>query len=123
MRRTYAALAGVLAIGALTSHPGGAIADSGGAAAAVFSQQLQDADLAFERGGAQPVTKIGTQVFNSMVLSADMDNVTVMNNITGNNTIDGGSFAEAQGFPMVIQNSGNGVLIQNATILNVTIEQ
>jgi hypothetical protein len=24
---------------------------------------------------------------------------------------------------MVIQNSGNGVLIQNATILNVTIEQ
>ena len=29
MRRTYAALAGVLAIGAITSHPGAAIAEGG----------------------------------------------------------------------------------------------
>jgi hypothetical protein len=123
MRRTYAALACVLSIGAMAFYPEAAAADSGEAVAEVFKQQLRDADLAVERGGAQQPTKIGTQVFNSMVLSGDMDNVTVMNNITGNNIIDGGSFAGAEGFPMVIQNSGNGVLIQNATILNVTIEQ
>jgi hypothetical protein len=122
MGTTHAALAGVLTIGALMFHPEAAGADSSKAAAAVFTHQLEDTSLAAERGGAQQVTKIGTQVFNSMKLSADMDNVTVMNSITGDNIIEGGSFAGAEGFPMVIQNSGNGVLIQNATILNVTIE-
>jgi hypothetical protein len=121
MRKTHAALAGVLSLGAIAFCP--AVAAEDGDTARAFTQQLPDAELAAERGGAQPPTKVGTQVFNSMVVSGDMDNVTVMNNATGNNTIDGGSFAGAQGFPMVIQNSGNGVLIQNATILNVTIEQ
>jgi hypothetical protein len=118
----YAVFAGVLSLGAgmLTAT---ARAAGGDDASAVFAQQLDDAQLAAERGGAQQVTKVGTQVFNSMVVSGEMSNITVRDNITGNNVIDGGSFAGSQGFPMVIQNSGNGVLIQNATIVNVTIEQ
>ena len=42
--------------------------------------------------------------------------------VTGNNVVSDGSLAGASGLPMVIQNSGNGVLIQNATILNVMVQ-
>jgi hypothetical protein len=41
---------------------------------------------------------------------------------TGSNTIDGGAFANASGLPIVIQNSGANVLIQNATIVNVQMK-
>jgi hypothetical protein len=39
--------------------------------------------------------------------------------VTGSNAISSGSFQGAAGVPMVIQNTGNNVLIQNATIVNV----
>lgn len=41
------------------------------------------------------------------------------NVITGGNAIVAGSFAGATGIPIVIQNSGANVLIQNATIINL----
>jgi hypothetical protein len=119
----YAALAGVLSFGAGTLYIATLHAAGVDDAVGAFSRPLDDVELGSERGAAQHVTKVGTQVFNSMVVSGEMSNITVTDNITGNNIIDGGSFAGSQGFPMVIQNSGNGVLIQNATILNVTIEQ
>lgn len=43
--------------------------------------------------------------------------------ITGSNSISAGSFQGAAGVPMVIQNTGNNVLIQNATIINVQFRQ
>jgi len=42
--------------------------------------------------------------------------------VTGNNVVTEGSLSGASGIPMVIQNSGNGVLIQNALILNVEVK-
>ena len=39
----------------------------------------------------------------------------------GANTIDGAAFANASGIPIVIQNSGANVLIQNATIINLQL--
>lgn len=39
---------------------------------------------------------------------------------TGSNFITEGAFTNTVGFPTTIQNSGNNVLIQNATIINVT---
>ena len=41
---------------------------------------------------------------------------------TGSNIITDGALAGASGVPMVIQNSGNNVLIQSATIINVTVK-
>lgn len=38
---------------------------------------------------------------------------------TGSNAISAGAFANMSGLPLVIQNSGANVLIQNAVILNV----
>ncbi|WP_231383626.1 hypothetical protein [Methylobacter luteus] len=43
------------------------------------------------------------------------------NNVTGFNIIDHGAFTDAAGMVSVIQNTGNNVLIQDATIVNVTI--
>jgi hypothetical protein len=44
---------------------------------------------------------------------------TATNVNTGANLIQSGSFANAVGIPVVIQNSGANVLIQNATVINV----
>jgi hypothetical protein len=41
---------------------------------------------------------------------------------TGSNWVTDGSFAGASGFPTVVQNSGNNVLIQNATIINLQVQ-
>lgn len=38
---------------------------------------------------------------------------------TGANSIDSGSFANMAGLPVVIQNTGANVLIQNSTIVNI----
>jgi hypothetical protein len=38
---------------------------------------------------------------------------------TGANVIDSGAFSNMSGIPVVIQNSGANVLIQNATIINL----
>ncbi|QYF96233.1 hypothetical protein KY495_15300 [Massilia sp. PAMC28688] len=40
---------------------------------------------------------------------------------TGANTITGGAFANMSGLPVVIQNSGANVLIQNATVINLQL--
>ena len=39
--------------------------------------------------------------------------------VTGSNAISAGSFANMSGLPVVIQNSGANVLIQNAVIVHV----
>ncbi|MGJ7489634.1 hypothetical protein [Variovorax sp. ZT4R33] len=41
---------------------------------------------------------------------------------TGNNTITGGAFSGMSGLPLVVQNSGANVLIQNAVIVNVKMQ-
>jgi hypothetical protein len=42
---------------------------------------------------------------------------------TGANTIAASSFAGATGIPIVIQNTGANVLIQNATVINLQFTQ
>ena len=56
------------------------------------------------------------------VLGGTVGNNTAINTVSGNNVIDSGSFANAQGLPMVIQNSGSNVLIQNATVINLQFQ-
>jgi hypothetical protein len=41
---------------------------------------------------------------------------------TGSNLITEGAFSAANGFSTVIQNSGNNVLIQNSTIINLHMQ-
>lgn len=44
------------------------------------------------------------------------------NNTTGGNYINAGSFSDSSGVINVIQNTGNNVLIQNATVVNLTLK-
>jgi hypothetical protein len=59
---------------------------------------------------------------NQQDLSANLSDTRASNLTTGSNTIGGGSFANSNGLPIVIQNSGNGVVIQNSTILNLNVK-
>jgi len=79
----------------------------GTTASAVASEKLDGV-----RGGAELVV-------NDMRLSGTVGNNAAINTLSGSNIVSDGSFANAAGLPTVIQNSGNNVLIQNATILNV----
>lgn len=61
----------------------------------------------------------GTQVVNEMQLAGTTSGNSATNVMTGTNAISAGAFANMSGLPVVIQNSGANVLIQNAVILHV----
>ena len=64
----------------------------------------------------------GTDVFNDMQLKGVVADNRAINVTTGANQISDGAFAGTSGLPMVVQNTGNNVLIQNATIVNVQVK-
>ena len=59
---------------------------------------------------------------NDQDLNGTVSDNTAIGNNTGHNTISGDAFSGAAGFISSVQNSGNNVLIQNATIINVAVE-
>jgi hypothetical protein len=61
----------------------------------------------------------GTYVSNQAETNGVLQNTAASNVMTGRNVITDGAFAQASGLPVVIQNSGANVLIQNSTIVNV----
>ncbi len=61
----------------------------------------------------------GTDVSARITLDGTVSDNHADHVVTGSNAISAGSFQGAAGVPMVIQNTGNNVLIQNATIINV----
>jgi hypothetical protein len=90
-----------------------------GAAAAqqrddIFGKRVADDALAAASGG--------TDVHSNMQLTGSVSDTSARNLVTGDNAITGASFVGAAGLPTVIQNSGNNVLIQNATIVNVQFQ-
>jgi hypothetical protein len=64
---------------------------------------------------------IDITTLNNQNIRGILTDNTATNNTSGLNIIDHGSFAGAGGMFSVIQNSGNNVLIQDSTIINVTI--
>lgn len=50
-----------------------------------------------------------------------MGGSTVANNVTTYNIIGDGAFSEASGLISVIQNTGNNVIIQDSTVVNLSI--
>ena len=79
------------------------------------AQPVAIEQLARLRGGADTVS-------NDMSLSGTVANNTAVNVVSGMNTISNGSFSNATGLPVAIQNSGANVLIQNATIINIQMK-
>ncbi len=75
---------------------------------------LKQEQLAASRGGADTASATAQ-------LGATVANNSATNVSSGANIIDGGAFANMSGLPMVIQNSGANVLIQNATVINLQL--
>jgi hypothetical protein len=67
------------------------------------------------RGGADTVV-------NDQMLNGSVHENQAYNLNTGGNLIGESSFAGSSGFATVIQNSGNNVLIQNSTNVNVQVK-
>jgi hypothetical protein len=86
-------------------------ADTGALGGAV----LDEAALAALRGG----TELQLSEIHALGTVSD---VTASDLVTGHNIVTEGSLSGASGIPMLIQNSGNGVLIQNAVIVNVDVQ-
>ncbi len=76
---------------------------------------LGDADLANQRGGSE------THIINQNNATGTVTGNVASQLNTGSNTISESAFSNTNGIPIVIQNSGNNVLIQNSTILNLQL--
>lgn len=85
----------------------------------LFDESLAVADESLDemRGTALSPEVLGIAVFDAI-----SKNNTSTGTISGGNIIDAGAFSQSSGLSTVIQNSGNNVLIQSATILNVHID-
>ncbi|SOD51449.1 hypothetical protein [Pseudoxanthomonas wuyuanensis] len=81
-------------------------------AASAFGTPLDAVRLHQLRGG-------DSQVNNDILVDGAVNDNTADRIVSGANTINGGSFANASGINTVIQNTGSNVLIQNAMIVNV----
>lgn len=79
-----------------------------------FDTAVPDASLDEYRGG-----HIETNTNN---LDGQLYNNQAFDNVTGSNFVTDGAFAGNSGLSTVVQNSGNNVLIQNATILNLRVQ-
>lgn len=87
-------------------------ASSAPAPSAFVATAVDSAALDTYRGGS-------VQVHNDMELTGTTANNTAQHVNTGNNAISAGAFANMNGIPVVIQNSGANVLIQNAVIVHM----
>jgi ABC-type enterochelin transport system substrate-binding protein len=77
-----------------------------------FQKTVPDRVMEVQRGRA---------VLTIMDVDGNVQDNAAINNITGRNVITNGAFTNASGLSTTIQNSGNNVLIQNATILQLDV--
>lgn len=80
------------------------------------TKTIDPAALSRQRGGTD------TGPVSDMKLNGVVSNNNASNLSTGNNLITDGAFTGVNGVPLVVQNSGNNVLIQSATIINVQLK-
>lgn len=80
-----------------------------------FGPSLAADQLDNYRGGS-------TEINNTALSKGVVQDNAAVNVSSGMNAIGGGSFTNASGLPIVIQNSGSNVLIQNSTIVNVQLQ-
>lgn len=66
--------------------------------------------------------ELGTVVINDQEVDGVVQGNIATGNTTGDNHISDNAFAGAAGFATAIQNTGNNVLIQNSTIINVSLD-
>lgn len=80
-----------------------------------FGLPAAPGQLERERGGSDAIV-------TNAALSGAVTGNSATQVVTGGNTIQASSFAGASGIPIVIQNTGANVLIQNATVINLQMK-
>lgn len=110
----------------LLGAPGVAVTEDAPAQADMPAAALPDSDLEDMRARGIPHTMINIDEvdmqINKIGLAATLDHNVANNSHTGNNLIDNDAFSGSTGFMTVIQNTGNNVIIQNATIINLSLQ-
>ncbi len=76
----------------------------------------EELDKSRGMGGVVDIT-----THNNIDVDGVLSGNTASNNVTGFNIIDHGAFTDAGGFISVIQNTGNNVLIQDTTLVNINV--
>lgn len=79
-------------------------------------EAVQNRELDASRGGDAVVLKL-----NSSQLEAQSYGNQALNTVTGANAIGGSAFGGASGLSSVVQNSGNNVIIQDSTVINIEL--
>lgn len=80
------------------------------------------ADDVLDSNRATAALQVDRIQINDQELTGVVTGNVATGNTTGNNTVSDGAFSSSAGFMTTIQNTGNNVLIQNAMIINVTVE-
>lgn len=80
----------------------------------LLGKRVPDRLLAVQRGG--------TDTRSDAALQGTVTGNQAINVTTGGNVITGGAFAGTAGIPVVVQNSGNNVLVQSSVIVNVQMK-
>lgn len=102
---------------ALAGESGEAVAVPEATAAVMFGRRAIAAEaLDAQRGGTE------IQISNSSTVDGALHDNQASWLTTGNNSIADGSLSGLNGFATVVQNSGNNVLIQNSTIINLQVQ-
>ncbi|ELL9330601.1 carbon storage regulator [Vibrio fluvialis] len=99
-------------------------------AMATLSANADDISLTeLELSGAEMDSSRGGQYYidiENITASSELNGLStgnmVSNSLTGNNILSDGALANSSGINNVIQNSGNNVLIQNSTVVNLTLK-
>ncbi|CAG22309.1 MULTISPECIES: hypothetical protein [Photobacterium] len=84
------------------------------------SEMLSDTSMNQSRGGQYELNIDVMHAESDMY--GDVQGNGAYNNTTGANMITEGAFGESSGIFNVVQNTGNNVLIQNATVVNLTLK-
>lgn len=81
---------------------------------------LSDAELSTHR--ARENIEVDDITINAQDLDGDVEDNVAIGNTNGDNLIHGEAFSNSSGFMSTVQNTGNNVLIQNSTIINVSVD-
>ncbi len=81
---------------------------------------LSDAELNTHR--ARENLEIDQITINDQDQDADVEDNVALGNTNGHNLIKVEAFSNSSGFLSSVQNTGNNVLIQNSTIINVSVD-
>ncbi len=81
---------------------------------------LSDEELALHR--ARENFDVEQVTINTQDQDGEVNDNVAIGNTNGDNVINGEAFSDSTGFLSTVQNTGNNVLIQNTTIINVSVD-